>query len=63
MPTYNGNQDPQTSGPFDVAVTVNAGGGDDIIFGSPYNDVLNGDDGNDSMKGGAGERYAYGRGW
>ncbi|WP_376959490.1 calcium-binding protein [Azospirillum sp. A26] len=54
MPTYNGNQDSQTFGPFTVAVTVNAGGGDDIVFGSPYNDVLNGEDGNDSMKGGQG---------
>lgn len=54
MPTYNGSQLSETFGPYSSAVTINAGGGDDIVLGSPYDDVLNGDDGNDSIKGGQG---------
>ena len=37
-----------------TGVTINAGGGDDIITGSDYNDTINGGDGSDTIEGGLG---------
>ncbi len=46
----------------DQGVTVEGGGGDDVIYGGPGNDVLLGDLGNDTIYGGAGDDWIVGGG-
>jgi hypothetical protein len=43
-----------------IAFTVHGGPGDDAIYGSQYNDLLYGDEGNDTVDGRPGDDVIYG---